>query len=152
MKLMNKSNEEPSIRTKIINNIMSVLIELEMKMWEDSTDTLATQDEIQNQRIRIEQESEVIRSGLYEESIDYLKQTEKMLKIDTVADEYRINLIKKIADKVKNIKEKKSTIEQKIEQSSEYTLNNNIEFEDFLLGGDRDTPQDNIDAVNNSPH
>ena len=153
MKLMNKSNEEPSIRTKIINNIMSVLIGLEMKMWEESSDTLVTQNEIQNQRIRIEQESEVIRSGLYEESIDYLKQSEKRLKIDTVADEYSRDLIKKILDKAKNIKEKKSTIEQKIEQSSFYnTIDNNVGFdeEDFLLGGE--TEQDNIDAVNNSPH
>jgi hypothetical protein len=150
--IMNKTIEK-SARTKIINNIISVLVEMEMKLWENTRGTEVTQNEIQNQRRIIEKESEIIKEGLYEQSIEYLKQSEMMLKIDIAADKYRRDLIKNIINRKKSSEQKQHTIESKEEEASLYDITpQDIRSnpENYLI--DMDTPQDNIDAVNNLPH
>jgi len=121
---MNKSNKEPSIRTKIINNIMFVLIELRMKEWttknSEGSSVSLTQNEIQNQRFIIEKEIEVIRTGLYEESIEYLKQSEKNLKIDRIADDYIKNLMKNILNNTKKSKKERSNLEKKLGNANNF--------------------------------
>ena len=150
--IMNKTIEK-SARTKIINNIISVLVEMEMKLWENARGTEVTQNEIQNKRVIFEKNNEIIKEGLYEQSIEYLKQSEMMLKIDIAADQYRKDLIKNIINRKKSSEQKQHTIESKEEEASLYDITpQDIRGNpgNYLI--DMDTPQDNIDAVYNSPH
>ena len=89
---------ETSLKTKVINNITSVLEEYKFENWKKSN-TTSTIHEEREKRSLIKNEVDKIKTLLYEQSIEYLKQSEMMLKIDTIGDKVYKDLIKGLQTK-----------------------------------------------------
>ena len=134
---------ETSLKTKIINNIISVLVEYQFQQWKDDNE-FSTVSEDSVKRVTLQKEAEKIQTLLYNQPMDYLKQTEMMFKIDSIADEVYVNLIKNI--KTKYVQKKPNRGRRRGTFRKEKTKKG-LNDRDFLMGLDTATTQDDVTAI-----
>ena len=139
---------------------MSVLVEYRFKQWKAGNEMSTVSQDV-DKKAQLYKESEKIQTLLYNQPMDYLKQTEMMFKIDSIADEVYDNLIKNITTKYsqKNTRRERrrgAFFRQSLNNTGFRQSLNNTGFRqslnnrgfrpgDILLDGE--TEQDNLTAV-----